>query len=151
MRPVVRRGDLRYLILHVLKDKSMHGYKIIEVLGETFGGLYSPSTGVVYPTLQMLEEMGYIESTQEDGKKIYSVTAEGLKLLEEKNERLKEVLERRDRYLKTGARHAHILRDYRRTVSLIIQNYEDLTPEEVEEIVKVIEEARGKIMAIISR
>lgn len=129
----------------------MHGYKIIEVLGETFGGFYSPSTGAVYPTLQMLEEMEYIRSTQEDGKKVYSVTAEGLKLLDEKKERLKEILERRDRYLRTDARRAHILRDYRRTVNLIIQSYEDLTPEEIEEIVKVIEETRGKILAIVSR
>ena len=145
----MRRGDLKYLILQVLKEKPTHGYAIMKVLSENFGGFYFPSAGAVYPTLQMLEDMEYIKSTQENGKKVYSITPEGLKFLEDKSERLKRIMERRRRYLKTGK--LKILKDFRKTASLIIQNYEDLTPEKIEEIKKVIEETKKKIGAIILR
>jgi DNA-binding PadR family transcriptional regulator len=60
-----------------------HGYEIISELEKQSGG-YRPSPGSVYPTLQMLEEGGYLTSEQIDGKKVYTITEEGLKLLEER-------------------------------------------------------------------
>jgi DNA-binding PadR family transcriptional regulator len=48
-----------------------------------FRGLYAPSPGSVYPTLQMLEDLGYVEATQQDGKKVYEITDEGRVFLEE--------------------------------------------------------------------
>jgi DNA-binding PadR family transcriptional regulator len=143
----VQRGDLKYLILQVLKDKSTHGYEIMKVLSNDFGGFYFPSAGAVYPTLQMLEDMEYIKSTLENGKKVYSITPEGLKVLEDKSERLKKIMERRSRYLKTGK--FKILRDYRSIANLIIFNYENITPEKIEEIKIVIEETKKKIGSII--
>lgn len=88
------RGDLKYLILDVLKDKPMHGYDIIQALQEQFGGFYAPSAGAVYPTLQMLEDMGHVTSSQQDGRKVYTITTEGQQFLGERKQALDEIRER---------------------------------------------------------
>jgi len=85
------RGDLKYLILDLLKDRPMHGYDIIRALQEQFGGFYAPSPGAVYPTLQMLEDMGYVTPTQQEGKRVYTITAEGQRFLAERREALEEI------------------------------------------------------------
>lgn len=77
------RGDLKYLVLDLLKDKPSHGYEIMRALGERFGGFYTPSPGAVYPTLQMLEDLGYVTSVEKDGKRVYSITDLGRKFLDE--------------------------------------------------------------------
>ncbi len=77
-----QKGDLKYIVLDLLKDKPRHGYDIIRELEELSFGFYKPSPGAVYPTLQMLEEMGYARSAEQEGKKVYSITEEGLKFLE---------------------------------------------------------------------
>ena len=75
-------GELRLIILALIAEKPRHGYEIIKELAERVGGDYSPSPGVVYPTLTMLEDMGYARSSQDQaGRKLYAVTAEGEKAL----------------------------------------------------------------------
>jgi len=81
-----QRGDLKYIILQYLKDKPSYGYEIIRALEERFHGFYVPSAGTVYPTLQMLEEMGYITSSVQEGKKVYTITDEGRKFLDKQKE-----------------------------------------------------------------
>ena len=80
------KGDLKYVILNLLKDKPSHGYEIIRALEDLFHGFYTPSAGSVYPTLQMLNDMGYVDSSEQDGKKIYTITDEGRKFLKEQQE-----------------------------------------------------------------
>ncbi len=80
---VFGKGDLKYVILDLLEDRPAHGYEVMRTLEERFRGLYSPSPGSVYPTLQMLEDLGYVVSAQQDGKKVYEVTDEGRKFLGE--------------------------------------------------------------------
>ncbi|MBN1161287.1 MAG: helix-turn-helix transcriptional regulator [Dehalococcoidales bacterium] len=80
------KGDLKYVILNLLKDKPSHGYEIIRALEEHFHGFYTPSAGSVYPTLQMLNDMGYVSSSEQDGKKTYTITGEGKKFLEEQQD-----------------------------------------------------------------
>jgi len=76
-------GDLRFLILKLIADKPSHGYELIKAIEEQLGGAYSPSPGVVYPTLTLLEELGYIAETPAAGsKKLYTVTPEGTAFLE---------------------------------------------------------------------
>ena len=86
-----QKGDLKYVILDLLKDKPRYGYEIIRALEEQSFGYYKPSAGVVYPTLQMLEEMGYARSTERDGKKVYTITAEGNQFLVERRDSVDEV------------------------------------------------------------
>ncbi|MBI2850340.1 MAG: PadR family transcriptional regulator [Chloroflexi bacterium] len=80
------RGDFKYIILQCIKDKPSYGYEIIRALRERYYSFYIPSPGSVYPTLQMLDEMGYAKATEQEGKKVYSITEEGRKVLEEQKE-----------------------------------------------------------------
>ena len=71
-------GDLRLVILHLIAEQPRHGYDIIKAIEDQVGGAYSPSAGVVYPTLTMLEELGYVTVSTVDGaKKLHTITAEG--------------------------------------------------------------------------
>src|SRR5512146_901555 len=68
------KGDLKFVIIQLLAEKQRHGYEIIRDLEGSLGGFYSPSPGAVYPTLQMLEDLGYVTSYQQDGKRVYQIT-----------------------------------------------------------------------------
>jgi DNA-binding PadR family transcriptional regulator len=82
-RRLFEKGDLKYIILNLVKEKPSHGYEIMRALEESFHGFYTPSAGSVYPTLQMLEDLGYVASSERDGKKVHTITAEGEKFLDE--------------------------------------------------------------------
>jgi DNA-binding PadR family transcriptional regulator len=72
------QGDLKYVILQLLSEKPRHGYEIIKALEEKFAGAYAPSAGAVYPTLALLEDLGYATVTlEEGGKKVYTITEAG--------------------------------------------------------------------------
>ena len=72
------QGDLRFIILSLIEEKPRHGYEIIKAIEDKLHGLYSPSPGVIYPTLTLLEEMGYATVAQAEGnKKLYAITEEG--------------------------------------------------------------------------
>jgi DNA-binding PadR family transcriptional regulator len=88
---VFGKGDLKYVILDLLQDRPAHGYDLIRALEERFRGFYSPSPGSVYPTLQMLEDLDYVSATQRDGKKVYTITDEGRKFLEENRQSVEDV------------------------------------------------------------
>ncbi len=85
------RGDLKYVILDLLKDQPRHGYDVIQALEERFHGFYSPSPGSVYPTLQLLEDQGYVTSSEQDGKRVYVITDEGRRFLAERADVMEEV------------------------------------------------------------
>jgi DNA-binding PadR family transcriptional regulator len=105
---VFERGELKYVILEQLKDKPAHGYELIRALEDRFGGFYAPSPGAIYPTLQMLEDMGYVTSVQQDGRKIYSITDAGRSFLSERQPQVDEVFRRvRDRWGNDWGPHAH--------------------------------------------
>ena len=70
-------GDLKLIVLALLAENPRHGYDIIKALEEKSSGVYSPSPGVVYPTLTFLEEAGYATAVAEGTKKVYSITEEG--------------------------------------------------------------------------
>lgn len=80
------RGDFKYIILQYLKDKPSYGYEIMRALQERFHSFYIPSPGTVYPTLQMLEEMGYVTASEQEGKKVYTITEEGRQFLDDEKE-----------------------------------------------------------------
>jgi DNA-binding PadR family transcriptional regulator len=89
------QGDLKYVILRLLEEKPRHGYDIIKELESRFGGTYAPSPGTVYPTLTMLEDLGYARSVPEEGgKKIYEITDEGRKHLAEHSGTVNDIFER---------------------------------------------------------
>jgi DNA-binding PadR family transcriptional regulator len=68
---------MRHLGLEALTAGPMHGYQIIQHLEERSGGMWRPSPGSVYPTLQLLEDQGLVKSEEADGRRVYSLTDEG--------------------------------------------------------------------------
>src|SRR5438132_4739710 len=79
-----RRGDVPLALLTVVAEQPRHGYDIIRELQERSGGMWHPSPGSIYPTLQMLEEQGLLSSEDVDGKRIYSITEDGRAHLEKR-------------------------------------------------------------------
>jgi DNA-binding PadR family transcriptional regulator len=88
---IFHKGDFKYLVLGMLKEKPMHGYEIIRDLEEKSHGFYAPSPGAVYPTLQWLEEVGYVTSSAQEGKKVYTITEAGLAFLVEREKESEDV------------------------------------------------------------
>ncbi len=93
-RQMFESGEIKFVILRILKEKPRHGYEVIKALEEGMGGCYTPSAGTVYPTLQLLEDQGHIRAVDAEGKKIYEVTAAGEKYLEEHKDVLEEIVDR---------------------------------------------------------
>ena len=87
-------GDMKYVILKLVKDKPRHGYEVMKELEEQLHGCYSPSPGTVYPTLQWLEDEGLVSATEVDGKKVYEITDAGRKFLEEHRDVVDDIFER---------------------------------------------------------
>jgi DNA-binding PadR family transcriptional regulator len=80
---VFGHGGLRFVLLQLIADKPAHGYELIKAIEDRLGGSYAPSPGVVYPTLTLLEEMGYlsVETADNGGRKRYSITDSGQEFL----------------------------------------------------------------------
>lgn len=74
---LVRRGEIRPLILAALATRPMHGYEVITELEAQSGGRWRPSAGSVYPTLQQLADEGLVTGEDLDGRRVYALTDEG--------------------------------------------------------------------------
>jgi len=88
-------GGLRLVVLSLIADKPAHGYELIKEIEERLQGSYSPSPGVIYPTLTWLEELGYIEVAEtEGGRKRYMITDAGREYLKQNEEAVNAMLAR---------------------------------------------------------
>jgi DNA-binding PadR family transcriptional regulator len=92
--PRFGRGDLKYVMLDLLKEQPRHGYDIIRALEERSHGFYSPSPGSVYPTLQLLEDQGYVTGMEQDGKRVFAITDAGRAFLAERSDVVDGIRER---------------------------------------------------------
>jgi DNA-binding PadR family transcriptional regulator len=152
------RGDLKYVILEQLKDKPAHGYELIRALEERFGGFYAPSPGAVYPTLQMLEDMGYVSSVQQDGRKVYTITDPGRAFLNERQPQVDEVFRRaRERWgNEWGPQAQRLMHDFRDDLRDLTRSFANEArrrwpePEQQRRIRDVIARAKTEIQAILS-
>jgi DNA-binding PadR family transcriptional regulator len=146
-----QKGDLKYVILDLIKDKPRHGYEIIRELEELSHGLYTPSPGAVYPTLQMLEEIGYASAKERDGKKIYTITKEGLKFLEERKDSAEEVrshMKHRWSFKNIG-KMAMVMKEYHALESLLGRGIRSLDADKMQRIREVLTSAYKEIEAIL--
>jgi DNA-binding PadR family transcriptional regulator len=143
-------GELKLVILKLLADQPSYGYQLIKSMEERLSGGYSPSAGVIYPTLTLLEEEGLaIASLSDSNKKVYSLTAEGHQFLESNKERVGELFERieavSERFQRgrspevmqafMNLRHTVMARVWRRNV----------TPEQIRKIAAAIDAAAKAI------
>ncbi|ROO90224.1 DNA-binding PadR family transcriptional regulator [Actinocorallia herbida] len=72
-----RRGNVKAALLALLAERPMHGYEMISELENRTGGIWRPSPGSVYPTLQLLEEEGLVTSAEQEGKRLFTITEQG--------------------------------------------------------------------------
>lgn len=87
-------GEIRLLVLKMISEKSTYGYELIKDIEEKFAGSYTPSPGVIYPTLTWLEEAGYIRPSEGESRKNYQITPEGDAFLSANQVGLEEILSR---------------------------------------------------------
>jgi DNA-binding PadR family transcriptional regulator len=146
-----QRGDLKYIILDLLKDKPRHGYDIIRDLEEQSYGFYKPSPGVIYPTLQMLEEMGYARSTEQEGKRVYSITEEGLKFLENQSD-IADDVRRHMRHkwsFKNVGRMVKVMAEYHALEDLLGKGFRSLDADKAELICDILSRAYHEIESVL--
>jgi len=84
----IHRGDVRTAILLVLADEPMHGYQIMQAMGDRTGGAWRPSPGAVYPTIAQLEDEGLVTTQEEGGRRLVTLTPEGRTYVEERSARM---------------------------------------------------------------
>jgi len=87
-------GDMKYVILKLLREKPMHGYEVMKALEERTSGCYKPSPGTVYPTLQWLEDEGLVAGKDVEGKKVYEITDAGRAFLDEHRSVVDDIFDR---------------------------------------------------------
>ncbi|MEQ1736586.1 MAG: PadR family transcriptional regulator [Rhodoglobus sp.] len=88
--PVFAHGHLRLYLLSLLaeSDSGMHGYELIQALGDRFGGTYVPSAGTIYPRLAKLEDEGLVSKAADGRKTVYQITDAGRSELSERESEL---------------------------------------------------------------
>ena len=92
-RRMFESGELRLVLLKLIADEPRHGYQLIKAIEELTGGDYAPSPGVVYPTLTLLEDMGFIaEKKSKDAKKVFEATDEGRAHLAENDDEVDDLI-----------------------------------------------------------
>ena len=91
---VLKHGDLRYLLMQLIIDEPRHGYDLIRAIEEKTQGAYVPSPGVIYPALEVMQDLGWISPEAEDGRKTYHATPKGRVALAEAGEAYEAIEER---------------------------------------------------------
>ncbi len=148
------RGNVRYLVLDALRDTARHGYEIMQVIAERTRGAYKPSPGVIYPTLQMLEELGHVRVTEVDGKKVYAITPAGTADLGEHREDVASFYEQSE---DVWDDHADELRDFMHRMRGLVRAFRRagrrgrLTPDAMTKVREILREAAIKLEAIVGR
>jgi DNA-binding PadR family transcriptional regulator len=147
-----QKGDLKYVILSLILDKPRYGYEVMKALEEKSCGFYTPSPGVVYPTLQMLEEMGYASATERDDRKVYSITEEGKKFLAE-NQDLADAVHQQMRHHwgDKGKMQAmgKVMEEVMKFRQLMWRKLHGADPAKIEEVRQVLARAYDEIEAIL--
>ncbi|CAO3417783.1 PadR family transcriptional regulator [Azospirillum doebereinerae] len=145
-RRVFDQGDLRLVLLGLIEEKPHSGYDLIKSIEDLVGGAYSPSPGVIYPTLTLLEEQGHIRVASSEGnKKLYAITEEGAEALKASATTVAAIRERiaHARARHGGERSPQIVRaieNFKLALRLRLSRG-DLTPERTQAIAAAIDAA----------
>jgi len=149
-RRVFDASELQLVLLKLLSEQPRHGYDLIRAIEELTGGAYSPSPGVVYPTLTLLSEMGHIREDQSEGsRKTYAVTPDGQAFLDARKTevaalmaRLAEMASERARFDNAPVRRAMM---NLRAVLMHRLGEETLKPETLHAVTAIIDDAAQRI------
>ena len=141
------RGDVRAAVLALLAEEPMHGYQIIHQIEERSGGVWKPSAGSVYPTLQMLADEGLITAKESNGRKTYSLTKEGQAEAQE----AAATPPWQDSFKHFSSTHTALPKAGVELAQAAAQVGRSGSPGQVEEAVRVLDEARRKLYAILAQ
>jgi DNA-binding PadR family transcriptional regulator len=147
---VFDQGDLRWVILQLIADKPSHGYELIKTIEERLGGAYSPSPGVIYPTLTLLEDMGHIVPAAEEGsRRAFAITDEGRRALDENSAAVKSLNERMEQIAERAAGRAapqiiRAMENLRLALRLRLDR-SPLTPEQIARVSEALDGAAREI------
>ncbi|MBG6056404.1 DNA-binding PadR family transcriptional regulator [Salinibacterium sp. CAN_S4] len=142
------RGDVRAAVLSLLAEKPMHGYQIIQEISERSGGAWKPSPGSVYPALQLLADEGLILAEESNGRKTYSLTPEGKAVADAAAEH-KAPWE--DQGMRDSGRASALPKAGIELAQAAAQVGRTGTPEQVQQAVKILDEARRKLYSILAQ
>ena len=145
------QGHLKYVILRLLEEKPRHGYEIIKEIEDRFGGMYSPSPGTVYPTLTMLEDLGYARAMpEENGKKIYEITEEGRKHLAENQPLIDDIFSRIAEFAQSifGEPMMEVHRGFKNVGRAVYAKPGTRSAEQIRKIKEILERAATEIDAV---
>jgi DNA-binding PadR family transcriptional regulator len=141
-----RKGNVRAAVLALLAERPMHGYEMIQEIGRRTDGLWRPSPGSVYPTLQLLADEGLVASTEEaGGKKLFTLTETGQEEAAKLDgappwQQVNDDLDTNAAKLRTAARHL---------MAAMQQMAHAGTQEQQARAVEILGEARRKLYAIL--
>jgi DNA-binding PadR family transcriptional regulator len=142
-----RRGDVRAAVLALLAERPMHGYEMIQELDSRTGGVWRPSPGSVYPTLQLLEDEGLIASEQSEGRKRFTLTDAG-------REEATKAAERAPWTEIVDGDAVSALQDFRQAVGGVVNAFGEVhsagTDDQRTRAFEVMKEARRKLYAILA-
>ena len=145
-------GDLRFVVLKLIADKPSHGYELIKAIEAAAGGAYSPSPGVVYPTLTLLEEMGYVTASDAGGgKKLYTITPEGEAFLASNDAPVRSLFERMAEAASASAAFSPQILRARKNLKTALRlklHGGQLTAEQIAAVAKALDDAATAIESI---
>ena len=151
---MLAQGDLRLIALALIAEAPRHGYEIIKLVEEKTADWYSPSPGIVYPTLTYLEEAGYVTASTEGSKKLYTITDEGRAYLTANRDLVDVVLDRLTALgerVNRWRRAARGERDNRRTLPPLVEAAFDHLRNTVGKRLEGDAEAEAHLVEILAR
>jgi DNA-binding PadR family transcriptional regulator len=138
-------GDLRLVALKLIAERPRHGYDLIKALEEASGGAYSPSPGVIYPTLTLLEDMGFAAVSDAGGaRKLFTVTPEGQAHLDASAAEVTAIFQRMEQTAaRSNSLHPAILRSREnlRTALRLKISGGPLTDDQIAAVAKALDDA----------
>lgn len=143
-------GELRLVILDILTRNASHGYELIKAIENLTQGNYTPSPGVIYPTLDFLQDQAFITITEEEnGRKKIAITVAGQKWLDENQEHLEHIQERIKArcvgfQLRQNPHMKRALENFKAVLDLKV-NQGDISDAQLKQIIGVIDRAALEI------
>jgi DNA-binding PadR family transcriptional regulator len=126
----------------------MHGYEMIQEISDRSGGLWRPSPGSVYPTLQLLVDEGLIAGTESEGsKRLFELTDDGRAAAEKVETPPWEEIAEDWKNEEPG--HVNLHNALRQLVGAVAQSAYTATEEQQERIVDIINNARREVYNIL--
>lgn len=141
-------GMLRYIVLSHIAAQPRHGYDLIKLLQEQSGGMYTPSPGMIYPMLSLLEDLGHVSAVADGNKKLYAITAQGQAFLQQNQALVAAIEERIAARRGAGAGYLRQRLQALRDAVCARTRGQDISPDQLRQIEAVLDRALTEIQSL---